>query len=172
MTLNYRFSSFAGYWKGICLAEDRSAQWHTFRCSAPYKYTYLLTYLRQYATALVLLVLRETTRVLDRLQVRSIVMTHDVCVSGVWQRSTSCTCCCLSDVYSFITERRSAPRYSLFVPFHQLLTGEAKLQGNSLQLPVYTYLELYIILKTDAVDRPQHTLSAINLTPDSGECVI
>jgi len=25
VTLNYRFSSFAGYWKRICLAEDRGA---------------------------------------------------------------------------------------------------------------------------------------------------
>ena len=42
VTLNYRFPSFAGYWKRICLAEDRP----TFRCSAPYKCTYLLTYLQ------------------------------------------------------------------------------------------------------------------------------
>jgi len=25
VTLNYRFPSFAGYWKRICLAEDRGA---------------------------------------------------------------------------------------------------------------------------------------------------
>jgi len=43
MTLNYRFSSFAGYWIHICLAEDRGALWPTFICSAHYKCTYLLT---------------------------------------------------------------------------------------------------------------------------------
>ena len=42
VNLNYRFPSFAGYWKRICLTEDRGAKWPTFRCIAIYKCTYLL----------------------------------------------------------------------------------------------------------------------------------